>query len=108
MMAKKIDSTSAGVWIWGCITILLAILAVSFLLYAGTFIDRNGNFLPETPQPVAGIFYALKACGSLVGGVLGFSALAWAHFFQAARNTVESDSPKIERPNSDAPEDAGG
>jgi hypothetical protein len=51
---------------------------------AGFHIGLNGEFLPGTPQRLAGIFFALKANGSMVGAVLGFSGLAWAHFFQAA------------------------
>ena len=30
-----------------------------------------------------GLYFVLKDCGTLIGGIIGLSALAWAHFFQA-------------------------
>jgi hypothetical protein len=72
-----------GIWVWGAITVAIALAVVGLVVGAGCYMDKDGNFQPGTPVLLAGMFQALKAGGTLVGAVVGFSGLAWAHFFRA-------------------------
>lgn len=77
-----------GVWVWGGVTVLLAITFLSIVVAAGFYIepiDDKYKFV-NAPHLLAGLFLALKENGSLVAGILGFSGLAWAHFFKASNN----------------------
>jgi hypothetical protein len=101
-----------GVWLWGGATMALAFLALFTVLWAGWNIESIDHehlkyqFRPETPEHLAGIFYALKENGSLVAGILGFSGLAWAHFFKASNGPAGGapgeDEPHAEHPVHDA------
>ena len=72
-----------GIWVWGAITVALALVVVGLIVWAGFYMDQKGDFQLETPRLVAGMFQALKAAGTPIGAVVGFSGLAWAHFFRA-------------------------
>lgn len=85
--AKKIkksqhaDLIAAGVWIWGAVTIVFSSACLGIIIASGLHVGIDGKFLHDTPQWVAGMYFVLKEAGALVGGLLGFSALAWSHFF---------------------------
>ncbi len=73
-----------GMWIWGGVTTAISTWILFILALAASYMCAKGDgFIDGTPHFVAGTYYVLKDCGTLVGGVLGFSGLAWAHFFQA-------------------------
>jgi hypothetical protein len=75
-----------GVWVWGGATVLLAVAFLSIVIAAGFYIepnDDNYKFV-DAPHWLSGLFFALKENGSLVAGILGFSGLAWAHFFKVS------------------------
>jgi hypothetical protein len=72
-----------GIWVWGAITVALALAVVRLVIAAGCHMDKDGGFRAGTPELLAGMFQALKASGTAIGAVVGFSGLAWAHFFQA-------------------------
>jgi hypothetical protein len=42
------------------------------------------------------MYEALKSNGSLVAGILGFSALAWAHFFAVNNKIPTQDKAALE------------
>lgn len=81
-----------GAWVWGVITVLLAILFLGIVITAGFYIEpfasKEQYQLIGAPHWVFGLFYSLKENGSLVAGILGFSGLAWSHFFKL-NNKVE-------------------
>jgi hypothetical protein len=72
-----------GVFIWGTVTIVLSALALGMVLLGAHFMTRDAKFAEDAPLFVVTTYTALKDNGSLIAGVLGFSALAWAYFFQA-------------------------
>lgn len=85
-----------AIWAWGGVTALLSIGIGGVIIAAGFHMDLHGHFIAETPQKIAGLYFALKDQGTLIGAIVGFSALAWAHFFRAA---VEANSDKKKTTN---------
>lgn len=78
-----------GVWVWGVVTVSLAIAFLSVVVIAGFYIEpteASYRFVKSAPRWLVGLFYSLKENGSLVAGILGFSGLAWAHFFKVSSN----------------------
>jgi hypothetical protein len=73
-----------GVWIWGGVTIFLAFGLLGLVVCSAYHFDLAGTIKDGTNPLLAGAFQALKAYGSMLGAVVGFSGLAWANFFQAA------------------------
>lgn len=69
-----------GVVAWGTITVVLAIAALSLVIFAGYHMDADGKVTGL--GWVGGVYMAVSENESLVAGILGFSGLAWAHFFQ--------------------------
>ncbi|HEX4861260.1 MAG TPA: hypothetical protein VFV07_08490 [Rhizomicrobium sp.] len=84
-MTGVLQSVELGFWLWAGVTIILSVACLGVLLWAAFYKDRTGEFRDETPQLVFGLYFVLKECGALIGGIVGLSALAWAHFFQAVR-----------------------
>jgi hypothetical protein len=70
-----------GIWTWGGVTVALALFVVTTLALAARYLGTDGKFISGAPPYVAGLYIALKDCGTVVGAVVGFSGLAWAHFF---------------------------
>jgi hypothetical protein len=70
---KGFSTIELGVWIWEGATSILAFVCL-FIVFLHGF---------SSNEP----FNALKDTGTLVAGILGFSGLAWAHFF-AANNRI--------------------
>ena len=94
-------SIYVGVWIWGFVTILLAFGCLGVVIWAGfrlTGETKDGPVFADAASPVLkGMYLALERNGSLMAGILGFSGLAWAHFFQVNNPTSSSDAtPKSE------------
>jgi hypothetical protein len=81
-----------GVWVWGTVTTVLAFSCLMVVFLAGLYLDPKGEFSAVPPWPIFGIYQALKNAGSLVAGILGFSGLAWAHFF-AVNNRIFRSKP---------------
>ncbi|WP_249605473.1 hypothetical protein [Chromobacterium sp. IRSSSOUMB001] len=78
-----------GVWVWGAVTVLMAIFFLSIVVLAGFYIEvphSSCGFSKGAPGWLVGLFYSLKENGSLVAGILGFSGLAWVHFFKVSHN----------------------
>lgn len=69
-----------GVVAWGTITVALALAALGLVIYAGYYMDADGRVIGL--GWVGGVYMAVSENESLVAGILGFSGLAWAHFFQ--------------------------
>lgn len=38
------------------------------------------------PFGLLGLYVAMKESGSLVAGILGFSGLAWSHFYKGSKS----------------------
>lgn len=77
-----------GMWAWGAVTVLLGFFFLCVVVIAGVYIRPTATsyyFVEGAPGLLVGLFYSLKENGSLVAGILGFSGLAWAHFFQVSR-----------------------
>ena len=80
-----------GVWAWGLMTAVLAAGALALVVAAGCYLGIQDRFAPDCPKWLAGIYFALKENGTLVAGILGFSGLAWSHFFVAATSARNSN-----------------
>ncbi len=76
-----------GMWIWGGATVVLALGALALVVAAGLCMDESGS--PAGMGVFGGIYKALGQNENLVAGILGFSGLAWAHFFTAAQDKPE-------------------
>ena len=79
-----------GVWVWGAVTVLLAIAFLGIVIAAGFYIEPkdDGYCLLNAPHLLFGLFYSLKENGSLVAGILGFSGLAWSYFFKLNNHSL--------------------
>jgi len=97
--SRKIhEQSGVGAFAWGSVTIALAAIVLWIVGYAGWHIcgvanDKSYVFDGDISKHIIGLFYALKENGSLVAGVLGFSGLAWSHFYKtptAAPETKQS------------------
>jgi len=89
----------AGVWAWGTITTILAFCCLFVVFLAGFYLDGEGKFTKNVPMYISfipGMYEALKNNGSLVAGILGFSALAWAHFFAVNNRIPTQPSAELE------------
>ncbi|MEE1869046.1 hypothetical protein [Pseudomonas auratipiscis] len=73
-----------GMKAWGVCTVVLAIAALAVVVLGGAYIGSNGEFNSGAPQWIAGMYTALKDCGAIVAGILGFSGLAWSNFYKAS------------------------
>lgn len=80
--------TRIGMWAWGSVTVLLAFASLAVVVLGGFTIEvvpgkDVGYMFQGAPTWLPGMYVALKEQGSLVAGILGFSGLAWAHFYGA-------------------------
>jgi hypothetical protein len=75
---------TCGIWIWGVVTVTLALGTLATVIVAGILYRPLNGRLRGAPTWFAGLYQALKENGSLVAGILGFSGLAWSVFFNAA------------------------
>ncbi len=69
-----------GMWAWGLVTAGLAGASLALVIWAGLHTDEAGNLAAK--GWLSGMYKVISDNNSLVAGVLGFSGLAWAHFFQ--------------------------
>jgi uncharacterized protein YodC (DUF2158 family) len=85
---RGFSTIALGVWIWGGFTTILAIGCLVVVFLQGFSV----GFVKE-------MFESLKETGTLVAGILGFSGLAWAHFF-AVNNRIPAEEgvPEPEPP----------
>lgn len=67
-----------GLWIWGAATVVLGCACLVVVVAAGLYLSAGAQFSPSVPARLPGLYLALKEHGTLVGLLLGFSALAWA------------------------------
>lgn len=67
-----------GLWIWGAATVVLAVASLVVVVAAGLYLNAGAQFSAQVPARLPGLYLALKEHGTLVGLLLGFSALAWA------------------------------
>ena len=86
---------SLGVWAWGGVTIVLAFGLLGLVICSAFHFDLNGDIKKGTDPLLAGALQSLKAYGSMLGAVVGFSGLAWANFFQAAYKSVDAPPESI-------------
>ncbi len=89
---KAGSAVQLGVWVWGTVTVLLAVASLVVVVWAGFYLEAQGDKyrFVGAPEYLPGMFIALKENGSLVAGVLGFSGLAWAHFFKRSSGDGKS------------------
>ncbi|WP_336334655.1 hypothetical protein [Pseudomonas putida] len=73
-----------GMKAWGVCTVVLAVAALLVVVAGGFFLGSNGKFDEGTPGWIAGAYIAIKDCGAIVAGILGFSGLAWSNFYRAS------------------------
>jgi hypothetical protein len=84
----EMNQISVGVWIWGAATTILAAASLAFVVASAFYVMPGGRFRPNAPSFMPRMYTALKDNGSLVAGILGFSVLAWAHFFAVNNHQV--------------------
>jgi hypothetical protein len=75
-----------GIWVWGAATVLLAVASLVVVATAGLHLNARAEFNASTPASLPGLYLALKENGSLVAGLVGFSALAWVLFVRGNRS----------------------
>ncbi|EQM69550.1 hypothetical protein QYE80_24625 [Pseudomonas tohonis] len=73
-----------GMFVWGGITVGLAAFALYVLWQAGAHIVLENGEPKLQPFGLLGLYVALKENDSLVAGILGFSGLAWSHFYKGS------------------------
>jgi len=79
---KKWTWIEIGVYIWGGVTVLLAIFFLVVVFFGSRYLDEKGKFISgAAPKHIYQLYHAAKDHGNLVSGVIGFSALAWSYFF---------------------------
>jgi len=71
-----------GVNVWGGISVVGALFCLTIVFWSSFYIGVNGQFGDKSPRLLVGFYTALKENGTVVAGILGFSGLAWATFFQ--------------------------
>jgi len=69
-----------GMLSWGVVTVVLAGVALALVIWAGFNMGEAGQL--TSFGRLVGLYKAVSEFDSLVAGILGFSGLAWAHFFQ--------------------------
>ncbi|MDI6524170.1 hypothetical protein QMA71_01395 [Pseudomonas otitidis] len=72
--------------IWGGITVGFAAFALYVLWQAGAHIVLVEGKPELQPFGLLGLYVAMKENGSLVAGILGFSGLAWSHFYKGSKS----------------------
>lgn len=77
------DIIRFGVWVWGSATVVIAIAVFGIVVVAAIHINPTGGFAPAAPPWLPKVYKVLQDLGTLIGAAIGFSALAWAYFFQA-------------------------
>ena len=75
-----------GVWVWGGLTVFLALASLFVVVAAGLHLNVRAEFSASVPSRLPGLYLALKENGSMVAGLLGFSGLAWVLFVRGNRN----------------------
>jgi hypothetical protein len=86
-----------GTWAWGITTVILAVTCLVIVGWSGLHIHATTGgvefFGLGANSPLPGLFYALKENGNVVAGILGFSGLAWTHFYagRSSRNRSTND-----------------
>lgn len=73
-----------GMKAWGVATVVLAIATLAVVVLGGAYLGVNGALEPDTPRWIGGMYVALKECGTVVAGIIGFSGLAWSNFYVAS------------------------
>lgn len=73
-----------GMKAWGVATVILAIATLTVVILGGVYLGPNGALASETPRWIGGMYIALKDCGTVVAGIIGFSGLAWSNFYVAS------------------------
>jgi len=76
-------SIKSGVWAWGIVTACLAGAALLIVIAGGFCMADMKSYGPSCPIWLIGMHASLSANGALIGGILGFSGLAWSNFFKA-------------------------
>ena len=77
---------SVGVWVWGGVTVFLAVLSLFIVFSAGLYLNVRAEFAATVPARLPGLYLALKENGTLVAGLLGLSGLAWVLYVRRDRD----------------------
>lgn len=85
-----------GMWVWETLTVALAFACIVVVFWSGFYLMHDGaadkyHFV-DAPDWLAGLFVSLKEHGTLVGGILGFSGLAWSHFYSASDRPTRAEA----------------
>jgi len=68
---------SVGVWVWGGVTVFLAVVSLLIVFSAGLYLNVRAEFAATVPARLPGLYLALKENGTLVAVLLGITGLAW-------------------------------
>lgn len=77
---------SVGVWVWGAVTVFLAVVSLFVVFCAGLYLNVRAEFAVTVPARLPGLYLALKENGTLVAGLLGISGLAWVLYVRRDRD----------------------
>ena len=73
-----------GMWVWGSVTTILAIIILGSIAFASQHFGADGKFVAGAPQWLIGAYSAIKDNGPLLAAILTVSGLAWSYFFNQA------------------------
>lgn len=79
-----------GMKAWGVATVVLAVASLAVVVLGGAYLGLNGALASDTPRWIGGMYLALKDCGTIVAGIIGFSGLAWSNFYVASSAAYSS------------------
>jgi hypothetical protein len=86
-MKRRMTLLEWGVMIWGVVAIALMFLILLFLGAVAIGWEKKGGALYEV----------LKDFSTLIGAIVGFSGVAWSHFFTATRPDAKEDGRRSAR-----------
>lgn len=82
------DYDRIGANIWGTATALLSLASLFVVIAWGWNLGPDGSSGLDPSGKIHGMYAVLKDCGSVVAGILGFSGLAWAHFYTEVKKAA--------------------
>ena len=82
------DYDRIGANIWGTATAFLSLASLFVVIAWGWNIGPDGSSGLDPSGKIPGLYTVLRDCGSVVAGILGFSGLAWSHFYMEVKKAA--------------------
>ncbi|MEM9283986.1 MAG: hypothetical protein AAGA96_19365, partial [Verrucomicrobiota bacterium] len=88
-----------GVWIWGALLVAVIFSCLWIIICAAPRVilptkkDDPVFFEKETSRWISGLYLIVRELATLIGALVAFGGLAWAHFFTIDRRRDEPRDP---------------